>query len=56
MMLGSNAREDKCRECRGNGTNCRTIAGRIDNPDLRKGKCLLIKFTASLYNFPMYST
>ncbi|XP_013147767.1 PREDICTED: papilin isoform X2 [Papilio polytes] len=37
MMLGSNAREDKCRECRGNGTNCRTIAGRIDNPDLRKG-------------------
>ncbi|KPJ10062.1 Papilin, partial [Papilio machaon] len=37
MMLGSNAHEDKCRECRGNGTNCRTISGLIDSSDLRKG-------------------
>ncbi|CAH2045947.1 unnamed protein product, partial [Iphiclides podalirius] len=37
MMLGSNAREDKCRECRGNGTNCHTVAGVIDTTDLRKG-------------------
>ncbi|PZC74553.1 hypothetical protein B5X24_HaOG207687 [Helicoverpa armigera] len=37
MMLGSNAREDKCRECRGNGANCRTTAGIIDSQDLIKG-------------------
>ncbi|XP_068619320.1 papilin [Battus philenor] len=37
MMLGSNAREDKCRECRGNGTNCHTASGIIDTTDLRKG-------------------
>ncbi|KAI8425353.1 hypothetical protein MSG28_007114 [Choristoneura fumiferana] len=37
MMLGSNAREDKCRECRGNGTHCYTSKGRIDTTDLRKG-------------------
>ncbi|GBP58343.1 Papilin [Eumeta japonica] len=37
MMLGSNAQEDKCRECRGNGTNCHTIDGVIDTQDLRQG-------------------
>ncbi|XP_013170735.1 PREDICTED: papilin isoform X4 [Papilio xuthus] len=37
MMLGSIAQEDKCRVCRGNGTNCRTISGLIDSADLRKG-------------------
>ncbi|XP_048486291.1 papilin isoform X3 [Plutella xylostella] len=37
MMLGSNAKEDKCRECRGNGTNCHTANGRIDNQDLTQG-------------------
>ncbi|XP_041970064.1 papilin-like isoform X2 [Aricia agestis] len=37
MMLGSNAREDKCRQCRGNGTNCHTTSGVIDRQDLKKG-------------------
>ncbi|XP_061384586.1 papilin isoform X3 [Danaus plexippus] len=37
MMLGSNAREDKCRQCRGNGTNCHTVSGLLDTDDLRKG-------------------
>ncbi|XP_050354056.1 papilin isoform X4 [Nymphalis io] len=37
MMLGSNAREDKCRHCRGNGTNCHTTSGILDSQDLRKG-------------------
>ncbi|CAF4798136.1 unnamed protein product [Pieris macdunnoughi] len=37
MMLGSNAKEDKCRQCRGNGTNCYTSTGVIDSQDLRKG-------------------
>lgn len=39
MMLGSNAREDKCRECRGNNTNCHTNIGSIDeDTELRQGK------------------
>lgn len=38
MMLGSNAIEDKCRVCRGNGTNCHSITGKIDSPDLTEGK------------------
>ncbi|XP_072930145.1 papilin isoform X3 [Epargyreus clarus] len=37
MMLGSSAREDKCRQCRGNGTNCSTMAGYIVDKDLRRG-------------------
>ncbi|XP_045527734.1 papilin isoform X3 [Pieris brassicae] len=37
MMLGSNAKEDNCRQCRGNGTNCYTSIGVIDSQDLRKG-------------------
>ncbi|XP_061722019.1 papilin isoform X2 [Cydia pomonella] len=37
MMLGSNAREDKCRVCRGNGTNCHTNAGLINNQDYTQG-------------------
>ncbi|KAF9796339.1 hypothetical protein SFRURICE_001912 [Spodoptera frugiperda] len=37
MMLGSSASEDKCRECRGNGTNCHTMEGLIDSQDLLKG-------------------
>ncbi|KAF9807223.1 hypothetical protein SFRURICE_008616 [Spodoptera frugiperda] len=37
MMLGSSASEDKCRECRGNGTNCHTMEGLFDSQDLLKG-------------------
>lgn len=37
MMLGSSAREDKCRECRGTGANCQTTDGVLDNNDFRKG-------------------
>ncbi|XP_028165939.1 papilin-like, partial [Ostrinia furnacalis] len=37
MMLGSAAREDKCRECRGNGTNCHTEDNILDTQDLRNG-------------------
>lgn len=40
MMLGSNAREDKCRECRGNGSNCITTAGLLDSQDLIMGKLI----------------
>ncbi|XP_052743989.1 papilin isoform X2 [Bicyclus anynana] len=37
MMLGSNAREDKCRQCRGNGTNCHTYKSIIDSIEFRLG-------------------
>ncbi|XP_022817707.1 papilin-like isoform X2 [Spodoptera litura] len=37
MMLGSSASEDKCRECRGNGTNCHTMEGLFDCQDLLNG-------------------
>ncbi|RVE40154.1 hypothetical protein evm_015196 [Chilo suppressalis] len=37
MMLGSSAREDKCRVCRGNGANCHTVNGLLDTQDLRNG-------------------
>ncbi|XP_028034800.1 papilin isoform X5 [Bombyx mandarina] len=37
MMLGSNAKEDKCRQCRGNGHNCHTTRKLINTQDLRKG-------------------
>ncbi|XP_006817461.1 papilin-like, partial [Saccoglossus kowalevskii] len=30
FMLGSNAREDKCRECGGDGSSCKTVEGVFD--------------------------
>jgi hypothetical protein len=37
MMLGSSAREDRCRVCRGNGSTCNTVTGRFDMQDLEPG-------------------
>lgn len=37
MMLGSDAKEDKCRECKGNGTHCQTMSGVIDTQDYVQG-------------------
>ncbi|GLH10987.1 Papilin [Gryllus bimaculatus] len=37
MMLGSSAKEDKCRECRGDGSSCRTIQGILEMDDLKVG-------------------
>lgn len=37
MMLGSSAKEDKCRHCRGNGVNCHTLTGLLNTQDLVKG-------------------
>lgn len=44
MMLGSDAKEDACRECGGNGTDCNTIQGLFDNDDLQVGKSILFFF------------
>ncbi|XP_015589222.1 papilin isoform X3 [Cephus cinctus] len=37
MMLGSDAKEDACRECGGNGTDCNTISGLFDTDELQIG-------------------
>jgi hypothetical protein len=33
MMLGSSAREDKCRECGGDGSSCNTVRGILEMTD-----------------------
>lgn len=38
MMLGSNAREDRCRICEGDGSTCNTMSGLLDMQDLQVGK------------------
>uniref|UniRef100_A0A1B0DI96 ADAMTS/ADAMTS-like cysteine-rich domain-containing protein n=1 Tax=Phlebotomus papatasi TaxID=29031 RepID=A0A1B0DI96_PHLPP len=35
MMLGSNAKEDKCRKCDGDGSTCKTISGVLDMNNLQ---------------------
>lgn len=37
MMLGSNAKEDKCRQCGGDGTTCRTLKDRFTTNNLATG-------------------
>lgn len=36
-MLGSNAREDKCRTCEGDGSSCKTVEGTLTMNDLQAG-------------------
>lgn len=38
MMLGSDVKEDACRECGGDGSNCNTVSGLFDTDDLQVGK------------------
>lgn len=38
MMLGSDAKEDACRECGGDGSDCNTVNGLFDTDDLHKGE------------------
>lgn len=37
MMLGSNATEDECRQCAGDGTSCKTVSGLLDMNNLQVG-------------------
>ncbi|XP_011062335.1 PREDICTED: papilin [Acromyrmex echinatior] len=37
MMLGSDVKEDACRECSGDGSNCNTVTGLFDTDDLQVG-------------------
>lgn len=38
MMLGSDTKEDACRECGGDGSDCNTVTGLFDTDDLQVGK------------------
>lgn len=42
MMLGSDAKEDKCRVCGGDGSTCKTKTGTMDMQDLLVGKDIKI--------------
>jgi len=42
MMLGSNAKEDACRECSGDGSDCNTVTGLFDTDDLQVGELFLL--------------
>ncbi|XP_059610562.1 papilin isoform X1 [Phlebotomus argentipes] len=37
MMLGSDAKEDKCRKCDGDGSSCKTVSGVLDMNNLQVG-------------------
>lgn len=43
-MLGSDAKEDACRVCGGNGTDCNTVKGLFDTDDLQAGELKSEKF------------
>lgn len=49
LMLGSPAREDKCRTCSGNGTSCKTIDGVLTMNDLQVGELLSISSTRECF-------
>lgn len=36
-MLGSSAREDKCRKCQGDGSSCKTVSSLLDMGNLQVG-------------------
>lgn len=38
LMLGSEAREDKCNQCAGDGTSCKTVSGLLDMNNLQVGE------------------
>ena len=37
MMLGSDAREDKCRNCGGDGSQCTTVQGVFEQNNMQVG-------------------
>lgn len=38
MMLGSEVKEDKCQECGGDGSNCKTVEGIFNQTNLQVGE------------------
>ncbi|XP_055525400.1 papilin isoform X2 [Wyeomyia smithii] len=50
MMLGSNAKEDKCRICQGDGSGCKTASGLLDANNLQVGYNDLLLIPAGATN------
>uniref|UniRef100_A0A453YPP4 Papilin n=1 Tax=Anopheles gambiae TaxID=7165 RepID=A0A453YPP4_ANOGA len=50
MMLGSQAKEDKCRICRGDGSSCKTASGLLDASNLQVGYNDLLLIPAGATN------
>ncbi|XP_053682403.1 papilin [Sabethes cyaneus] len=50
MMLGSNAKEDKCRICQGDGSGCKTATGLLDASNLQVGYNDLLLIPAGATN------
>lgn len=49
-MLGSSAREDRCRKCAGDGTSCKTVSGLLDMNNLQLGYNDILLIPASATN------
>lgn len=54
MMLGSYAREDKCRKCGGDGSTCNTVTGRLDMQDLQVGYNDILLIPAGATNIAVH--
>lgn len=55
MMLGSEAREDSCRECGGDGRDCNTVTGLFDTDDLQVGMSRRTPLASSIPNYIHYT-
>lgn len=52
MMLGSSVKEDKCQECGGDGSNCKTVEGIFNQTNLQVGEFEnLISYTFACFLF-----
>lgn len=56
MMLGSDAKEDNCRKCGGDGTTCRTIADRFTTSNLAAGYNDLLLLPSGATNIRIQET
>lgn len=55
--MGSPVREDRCRNCGGDGTGCNTVQGILDMNDLQYGTLLSVGFgKKKINNFYGYYT
>ncbi|XP_070503266.1 papilin isoform X4 [Chironomus tepperi] len=54
LMLGSPAREDKCRTCQGDGSSCKTVTGILDMNNLQVGYNDILLIPQGATNIEIY--
>ncbi|KAL7022058.1 hypothetical protein ACKWTF_012113 [Chironomus riparius] len=54
LMLGSPAREDKCRTCQGDGSSCKTVTGVLDMNNLQVGYNDILLIPQGATNIEIY--